>query len=175
MATSLNGWSAIKLASDPRLRTITIPGTKRTVRLRRAVAPVFAAFLADWHKEMPTRLKLNQGPVDSWVYRQARFADGFSNHASGTAVDLRYDVLKPDGKPHMTKEEMAILDSILKRYRTADGHRIFANGEWWNKPDGMHTELSQSWDRGAKRNTTFEDVVEVKKLLKIDKNGRRGI
>lgn len=175
MATSLNGWPAIKSANDPRLRAITIPGTKRVVRLRRGVAPVFAAFLADWHKEMPDRLKLNKGPVDSWVYREARYSDGFSNHASGTAVDLRYDVLKPDGKPHMTKEEMEILDRILNRYKTADGHRIFANGEWWKKADGMHTELSQGWDRGAKRNTTLKDVKEVQKRLNIDNNGiRRG-
>ena len=175
MAKSLNGWPAIRSANDPRLRTMKIPGTKRTVRLRRGVAPVFAAFLADWHKEMPARLKLNKGPVDSWVYREARYANGFSNHASGTAVDLRYDVLKPNGKPHMTQEEMAILDRILDRYKTADGHRIFANGEWWKKADGMHTELSQSWDRGAKRNTTFKDVKEVQKRLKINKNGIRGV
>jgi hypothetical protein len=74
----------------------------------------------------------------------------------------------------MTQEEMAILDRILDRYKTADGHRIFGNGEWWKKADGMHTELSQSWDRGAKRNTTFKDVKEVQKRLKIDNNGVRG-
>lgn len=173
MEKSLNGWPAISSAADPRLRTIQIPGTKRTIRARRAVAPVLAAFLADWHKEMPERLKLNEGPVDGWVYRKSRFVDKFSNHASGTAVDLRYDVLKPDGKPHMSQTEKKILNNILERYKTADGHRIFANGEWWNSPDGMHTELSQSWDRGAKRNTTMEDVKEVQKRLGIDKNGNR--
>ena len=44
MARSLNGWPAIRSANDPRLRTMRIPGTKRTVRLRRGAAPVFAAF-----------------------------------------------------------------------------------------------------------------------------------
>ena len=170
---SLNNWPVIKSANDPRLKAINIPGTKRTVRLRSGIAPVFASFLADWHKEMPQRLNLDVGPVDSWVYREARSADGFSNHASGTAVDLRYDVLRPDGKPHMTKNEMAILDNILNRYKTADGHRIFANGEWWNREDGMHTELSQDWDRGAKRNTTFKDVKEVQNILGINGNGFR--
>lgn len=170
---SLNGWPVIASVLDPRLKAIKVPGTDRTVRLRRGVAPVFAAFLADWHKEMPHRLKLNKGPLDSWVYREARYADGFSNHASGTAIDARYDVLKPDGQPHMTDEEKAIVDKILDRYKTADGHRIFANGEWWRKADGMHTELSQKWDRGAKRNTTFKDVKEVQKRLKIDENGNR--
>ena len=105
MAKSLNGWPVIMTALDPRLRTIKIPGTNRTVRVRRGVAPVFAAFLADWHTEMPKRLKLNEGPVDSWVFRKSRFVDKYSNHASGTAVDLRYDVLKADGKPHMSQSE----------------------------------------------------------------------
>lgn len=173
MAKSLNGWPVIMTAADPRLMTIKIPGTNRTIRARRAVAPVLAAFLADWHAEMPKRLKLDDGPVDGWVFRKSRFVDGYSNHASGTAVDLRYDVLKPDGKPHMTQNEMKILNRILDRYKTADGHRIFANGEWWRKPDGMHTELSQSWDRGALRDTTLADVKQVQKLLGIDSKGNR--
>ena len=173
MATSLNGWLVIKTSIDPRLRLIKIPGTNRRVRFRRAVAPVFAAFLADWNREMPDRLKLNKGPLDGWTYRFSRYVKNYSNHASGTAVDARYDILKPDGKPHMTKKERQILDNILNRYKTYDGHRIFANGEWWRKNDGMHTELSQSWDRGAKRNTTMKDVKEVKKILGIDKKGNR--
>lgn len=173
MAKSLNGWPVIKRWADPRLRAIPIPGTKRTVRLNRSVAPVFASFLADWHAEMPKRLHLNTGPVDGWNFRKSRFSNNYSNHASGTAVDLRYDVLKPDGKPHMNQTEKKTLNKILDRYKTADGHRIFANGEWWNKPDGMHTELSQSWDRGALRNTTLKDVKEVQRLLGIDKNGNR--
>lgn len=174
IAKSLNGWPVISSRLDPRLMTIKIPGTKRSVTLRRAVAPVFAAFLADWNNELPARLRLNPGPVDGWVYRKSRFTDGFSNHASGTAIDALYtSVLPADGKKHMTAEEKKILENILKRYSTSDGHRIFANGEWWKKADGMHTELSQSWDRGAKRNTTLADVKEVQKLLKIDKNGVR--
>ena len=175
MAKSLNGWPVIKKWADPRLRAIQIPGTNRTVRLRRGVAPVFAAFLADWNAEMPARLKLNKGPVDGWTFRKSRFVNKYSNHASGTAVDLRYDVLKPDGKPHMNQTEKKTLNKILDRYKTADGHRIFANGEWWNKPDGMHTERFQSWDRWALRNTTFKDVKEVQKILGIDKNGNRNI
>lgn len=173
MAVSLNGWSAIKFRVDPRLRSIRVPGTDRQVTVARAAAPLFAAFLADWNREMPARLRLEGGPVDGWNYRDSRFVKGLSNHASGTAVDVRYDVLKADGKPHMNAREKAILNKILDRYTTTDGHRVLANGEWWKKADGMHTELSQSWDRGAKRNTTPADVANVIKRLKIDKNGNR--
>jgi len=173
MAKSLNNWPVITRWADLRLKAVKIPGTNRTVRVRRGIAPVFAAFLADWHAEMPERLNLNKGPVDGWNYRYSRYTKNYSNHASGTAVDLRYDVLKPDGRKHMNQTEMKILNNILDRYKTKDGHRIFANGEWWRRADGMHTELSQSWDRGAKRNTTFKDVKEVQKLLGIKRNGIR--
>ncbi len=123
---------------------------------------------------MPARLKLDTGPVDGWNYRPSRLEKGLSDHASGTAVDVRYDVLKPDGKAHMTAAEKKILDGILAQYVTADGHRVLANGAWWSKvKDEMHTELSQGWDRGAKRNTTAKDVENVIKRLKIDKNGVR--
>lgn len=173
MANSLNGWRAIRFRADPRLRTIQIPGTTRKITVAREAAPLFASFLADWHKEMPKRLKLDEGPVDSYNYRLSRFTEALSNHSSGTAVDVRYDILKPDGKPHMNAREKAVLNKILNRYKTSDGHRVFANGEWWKSPDGMHTELSQSWDRGALRNTTQKDVAEVIKSLGIDKNGNR--
>ena len=173
MATSLNGWTAIKYAVDPRLRTIKIPGTTRSVRVARSAAPLFAAFLRDWNREMPARLRLNPGPVDGWNYRPSRLSTGLSNHSSGTAVDCRYDVLKADNKHHMTAEETKTLKAILARYVTADGHHVLANGYAWKSCDEMHTELSQSWDVGAKRNTTPKDVAEVIKRLKIDKDGMR--
>ena len=176
MGTSLNGWPAITPALAPvRLRTITIPGTKRSIRLAKGCAALFAAFLADWNEEMPARLKLDKGPVDGWNYRQARAADGFSNHASGTACDVRYDVLKADDKQHMTKAETDTLKRILARYVTADGHHVISNGYAWGKVDEMHSELSQAWDHknGAKRDTTQKDVDEVVARLHIDKNGMR--
>ncbi len=172
---SLNGWPVIFSSADPRISTIKIPGTKRSVRLRRAAAPLFASFLADWQREMPERMNLNPGPTDGWTFRKSRsVTDKYSNHASGTAVDVLYSsVLPADGKKHMTVEEKRILNKILDRYKTDDGHRIFANGEWWRAADGMHTELSQSWDRGALRNTTLEDLKNVQSRLKINKDGTR--
>ena len=175
MATSLNGWPGIKLRVDPRLRTITIPGTAGTkVTVRREAAPLFAAFLADWYRLMPKRLNLNEGSkAYGWIYREARSGAGLSNHSSGTATDARWDVLKADGKRHFTAPETAILKKILAQYVCADGHHVLANGYAWRSCDEMHTELSQHWDVGCKRNTTAKDVAEVISRLKIDKDGRR--
>jgi len=175
MATSLNKWTAIRIALDPRLRSIKIPGTTRSVRVSRSAAPLFAAFLADWNHEIGPRLRLNTGPVDGWNYRASRLTSGLSNHSSGTAVDVRYDVLHADGQRHMTDAERKALKRILARYVTADGHHVLANGYAWNHCDEMHTELSQGWDKGngAKRYTTAADVAEVITRLRIDKGGHR--
>lgn len=172
MATSLNGWTAIpKILGriDPRLTTFTIPGTDKKVTVRRECAPLFKDFLAEWNKQMPARLKIT-GPsaVAGYNYRPSRFTKGLSNHASGTAVDVRWDVLKADQKHHMTPGEAHILDHILAKYVTADGHHVLANGGKWSRLiDEMHTELSQGWDKSnhAKRDTTMADVKAVIKRL----------
>lgn len=178
MATTLNGWPAITSSASNQLRTIKIPGTSRHITVQKDAAPLFASFFADWQREMPSRLSLNPGPTDGYNYRPSRFSSGLSNHSSGTAVDVLYSsVLKADGQGHMTANEKTILDRILSRYVTTDGHRVLANGEWWDVPhrDGMHTELSQSWDRGARRNTNLADVHNVIKRLNIDVDGHRKI
>lgn len=122
---------------------------------------------------MPKRLKLDTGPVDGYAKRPPRQGQGWSNHASGTAVDVRYDVLKADGKRHMTDAELRTLKKILKQYVTADGHAVLASGANWRTVDEMHTELSQGWDVGAKRDTNRADVAEVIKRLRIDRDGNR--
>lgn len=177
MATTLNGWAGIKLRIDPRLRTITVPGTKGTkVTVRREAAPLFAAFLADWHRLMPPRLNLNDGTkAYGWIYREARSGAGLSNHSGGVATDCRWDILKADNRRHMTPAELKTLQTILNTYTTTDGHHVLCSGAFW-KPgsiDEMHTELSASWAPGAKRNTTLADVQNVIKRLKIDNNGKR--
>lgn len=171
VTASSNGWPGLPDGSSA-LATGTIPGTTRRVTLARAALPLFLHFCAAWHAEMPARLKLDKGPVDGWEYREQRSGGGvLSNHASGTAVDLRYDVLPADQRRHMTDAELTILKGILRRYATADGHLVLANGWSWNAKDEMHTELSQGWEWGAKRDTTPADVREVIVRLGIRPDG----
>lgn len=171
-AVSLNGWPVLD-DGDPRIATGTIPGTTRRLTLNRVCLPLFLHFCAAWNKEMPARLKLTNpaNEVDGLEVRQARNASGYSNHASGTAVDLAYRVLNADNQRHMTDAEQAILRAILNRYRTRDGHLVLSNGYLWRHVDEMHTELSQGWQQGAKRNTTEADVLEVCKRLGIRADG----
>jgi hypothetical protein len=169
---SLNGWPVLD-DGDPRIATGVIPGTDRKLTLARACLPLFLHFCAAWNKEMPARLKLtdHRNEVDGHEVRQARNANAYSNHASGTAVDLAYRVLWADNQRHMTDEERTILKRILSRYVTSDGHWVLGNGYAWGKVDEMHTELNQSWEVGAKRDTTAADVQNVIKRLGIKPDG----
>lgn len=179
MSTSLNGWAGIPANGTGALARRVVPGTTRSVTLQKDVLPLFLAYLADWHRTVmpidgsPTYL----GP-DGWEYRDARTGAGLSNHASGTAVDVRYDVLKADHRRHMNATQIAAVHALLDKYVDANGRRVFGWGGDWKIGvycDEMHTELAQSWAAGAQgRNTTLADVNAVISRLGIRPDGTIG-
>ena len=173
--TSLNGWVTIPTASSPELANGVIPGTTRRVTTQRDCLPLFLAFYADWHRTVHSiDYKGALGP-DGWEYRQARAANGFSNHASGTAVDVTYDWLKADHARHMSPGQILAVHRLLDKYVDVSGRRVFGWGGDWTVGtycDEMHTELAQSWAPGARgRSTTKTDVLAVIKHLGIHPDG----
>ena len=175
MSVSLNSWPGIPTANSAHLATGVVPGTKKKITMQVDVLPLFLAYLSDWHKTvMPINVKGALGP-DGWAYRAARSGAGLSNHASGTAVDVRYDVLKADHKRHMTTAQTAAVHALLNKYVTTTGKRIFGWGGDWTvgvSCDEMHTEIIQFWSPGAKNtNGSRLDVLNVISHLKIKPNG----
>jgi len=170
MATSLNGWSVIASSSSPLLRVIAIPGTTKKVRVRAEIAPVMAAALSLVHEHV---INLNPGSTAGYCYRQARAANGFSNHASGTAVDMRYDVWTAAHKQFATPSQIKAMHSILDQFRTTGGKRIFGWGGDWSAAflDDMHLEIGQAWQPGVGSFVSTVDVQNVQKRLGIDKDG----
>jgi len=173
MALTLNGWTAIESVTDPNLAVGKVPGTIKTIRLHKAVLPVFLAFLADVNK---TVIPLNPGPLDGWEFRAARMAPAFySCHASGTASDMRYDVWLADHKRHCTTAQIAQMHKLLDKYRTSTGKRVFGWGGDWTVGsycDEMHLEAIQSWEPGALgKNATAADFANVQKRLGIKADG----
>ena len=102
MAQSLNGWEGIPSETDPRLKWGTVPGTNKKILLHKDVLPVFLNMLSQVNRLV---IPLDPGPLDGWEYRDARTTAKLSNHASGTASDMRYDVLKADRQRHMTAKQ----------------------------------------------------------------------
>ena len=175
MSTSLNGWPGIPLANSKSLATGLVPGTSKHVTLQKDCLPLFLCYLADWHHHvMPIDVKGALGP-DGWEYRASRVSANLSNHASGTAVDVRYDVLKADHKRHLTPVQIAAVHKLLDKYVTTSGKRVFGWGGDWTVGtycDEMHTEIIQSWSPGSHgSNGTLADVRDVITHLRINPQG----
>lgn len=86
MPNSYNGWPVLT-SDSPLLTTIEpVPGRKFRVRAG-GVAVVLAEVIRRFHAEVEP---IDQGILDDWShnYRLVREGSSWSNHASGTAVDL---------------------------------------------------------------------------------------
>ena len=181
--TSLNGWASIYKVdssgnlvsnySDPRLRAIAVPGAPGVVvRVRKECAPVIAAALTQVHQHV---INLSASPryTVGYNFRKARMASGDSNHASGTAVDMRYDVWTAAHKPFATADQIRAMHAILAHFVTSRGKRIFGWGGDWSAGylDDMHLEIGQSWEPGVGSFVSVVDVQDVQRRLGIDNNG----
>lgn len=138
MATSINGYPVLNYTSKF-LKTGRVPGTSKSVRLRADVLPAFLAILSEIDK---TVINLDKGPLDGHVYRESRLVSRWSNHASGTAIDMRYDVLKADGRRHMSRAQVDQMHRLLSKY-SVNGRKIFTwGGDYRKHVDEMHLEIA---------------------------------
>lgn len=174
MPNSINGWPVLDNPpwSDPRLATKPVPGVPdRKLMLRAEVLPLFLALAKDYHD---TIAPINEGALDDWAYsyREARYASSWSDHASGTAIDLNaskegwlgmgnYAFWKNPAK-HKAAQD------IKKRYEVVMwGGSTDFGGDYRNGPtvDWMHWAI--------KPGVTLAQVQAVIKKLGIDANGNR--
>lgn len=81
---SENGWPVIPAYGDDRLATLTLVHGAKNI-LAGPVHNLFKAFLEDYHNEVEPIVT-----EDSWGYSPRKVTQGtnWSNHASGTAVDV---------------------------------------------------------------------------------------
>jgi hypothetical protein len=174
MPNSINGWPVLDNPpwSDPRLTKMPVPGVpKRTLTLRTEVLPLFLALAKDYHD---TIAPIDEGELDDWSYsyREARAANAWSDHASGTAIDLNagkegwlgmgnYSWWKNPAK-HKAAQD------IKKRYEVVmwGGSKDFG-GDYYNGStvDWMHWAI--------KPGVSLAQVQAVIKKLGIDANGNR--
>lgn len=88
MRRSINGWEVIDGWDSPKLARGRVPGTARTLTMRREVLPLFLHYAARYHKVIRP---IDRGPLDDWSYSAPRLGHAsstWSDHSSGTAVDL---------------------------------------------------------------------------------------
>lgn len=114
---SINGWSVIDSQTDARLIRRFIPGSKRMLLVHRDAAPVLlwaASRFDQWVADV------DPDPLAVWGYnkRKIRIDEKnpnapWSDHASGTAIDLRSDKF-PIGRRNMTAIQRLKCRMILR-------------------------------------------------------------
>lgn len=151
MSTSQNGWPVLEqrtTGSLPRLRKWIVPGTGRHLVIRDGSAGFLLVLLTLWFHERVQRI--DEGIWDEWGYafRPVRGqSGGYSNHASGTAIDL-----------NATRHPLGVAGTFTFRvgprkvaaYARVRLHlaRVFRGtirwgGDYSNRVDAMHFELNQ--------------------------------
>lgn len=133
---SANGWSVIQ--SDE-TRKWVVPDTGRHLVLRAGPAGFILTHLALWFHE--TIEPLDEGTWDDWGYalRPIRGkTSGYSNHASGTAVDLNAQS-HPLGVRNTYRDDQAW--RIRARLKVFYGEAIRWGGDYSSRADEMHFEL----------------------------------
>ena len=179
MAVSINGWPVIESWGDPRLDKKPVPGCPtRSLTMRREVLPLFLALAADYHR---TIAPLDQGDWDEWSYnyRPARTSTAWSNHASGTAVDLNAGAEGALGTRTAAWWKSARRN--VKAWRIRRRYEIVNWGGWAEYADDPRTAEREGWEAAwsdpmhweLKRGTTLADVQRVIAKLGIQPDGTR--
>lgn len=134
---SQNGLSA----NDPALiRSVIIPGTDVRVAVRKGpVGDLLLYAAARWHREVEP-LRAPDGVLDCWGYaaRNVRGSKDISNHASGSALDLRARAHPLGTAPtaNFTAEQISAIRKIV-----ADCSGCLRwGGDYFGRKDGMHIE-----------------------------------
>lgn len=141
---SQNGLTANDLSL---IRNVIIPGTDVRVAVRKGpVGDLLLYAAARWHREVEP-LRAPDGVLDCWGYaaRNVRGSTDISNHASGSALDLRARAhpLGTDPAANFTPEQISAIRKIV-----ADCHGCLRwGGDYFGRKDGMHVE-AQGTEQG---------------------------
>ena len=140
MSKSENGWEVIKDQSDKKLTVIRLSRSDIPLRLHKDAAKLLAYVAVRFDKEVsPLRLNNKPGFQDDGGYN-FRKIDGstkFSNHASGTAIDLNWQKF-PMFRRNMSKKQVAACQAIA-----ADCEGLIRwGGDYTRAVDQMHFEIA---------------------------------
>lgn len=167
MPESINGWPVLQPDSSM-LASKRVPGTERFLRMRASVLPLFLALAAEYHQRIRP---IDEGMLDDWgyAYRQARMSESWSDHSSGTAIDLNAAREGAQGTSEFDwwkGEKSKIARDLLDKYEIL---------MWGGSTQlGGSYEQPQNWDWmhwALKPGTDMADVKRVLDKLGIDDDG----
>lgn len=180
---TINGWPLLSGYGDRDLVVIEVPGTKRKLTLHKDVAPLLAHFVSRYDK-MIRRIDKPSDIFDDWSYsapRKGRASSVWSDHSSGTAVDInaaREGAQGPRNYKWWTKRSKRLRTFGQKRYKIMQ--KLLANHEvfmWGGSTElgGQYTQ-PKNWDWmhvAVRPGVTPAEVRAVTKRKRIGPDGRK--
>ena len=135
--TSYNGWPVGTPASAIGVASYTIPGTSLSIQVKSGdVATVLTHLAARFHAEVEN---LRAGQVGGYSYRRnVNNPSVWSNHASGTAIDLNWNLHPNGSQGTFSSGQVAALRNVLSFF----GSVIFWGGDYRGTIDEMHFEIN---------------------------------
>ena len=165
MPTSINGWPVIGPDKHYMLATGKIPGVDRKLTTRREVLPFFLALAHDYNKHVTSTVDHGRWDEGGYAYRKSRLNSHWSNHSSGTAIDLDWaheGAMSAD--PSFFDKDHPKHHSGIEYMKKKYGDLVNWGGDWHgSNRDAMHWEL--------KKGTTVHDVEKFLRKYDIDKKG----
>jgi hypothetical protein len=157
---SQNKWQVFKDSSDKKLTVVRLAGSNVPLRLHKDAAKLLAYVAVRFDNEV-SKLKLNNKPGfqddGGYSFRKIGSSNVYSNHASGTAIDLNWQKF-PMFKRNMSKKQIEACSNIV-----ADCEGLIRWGGFYRNVDQMHFEIADK--------VTKEDIVKFIKKKKIKADG----
>jgi hypothetical protein len=161
MYKSQNGWEVIKDISDKKLIVVRLAGSNIPLRLHKDAAKLLAYVAVRFDKEV-SKLKQGNKPGfqddGGYNFRKIAGSTKYSNHASGTAIDLNWQKF-PMFKRNMSKKQVAACYAIVQ---DCEG-LIRWGGDYKTSVDQMHFEIADK--------VKPEDIAAFVKRKKIKADG----
>jgi hypothetical protein len=168
MATSQNGYVVLDedtTGPPPRLRSWVIPGADRKLLLRDGSVGFLLVHLATWFNGV---IESIDSGVDDWGWspRKISGTDEWSNHASGTAVDLNATQHPMGVSTAKTFSQLEI--SRIHRRLEFYSDCIGWGGDYRSRPDAMHFEIIASLGPVVRRAKTLTGSGRGKQICNLN-------
>jgi hypothetical protein len=169
MATSENGYVVLDedtTGPPPRLRSWVIPGVDRKLLLRDGSVGFLLVHLTMWFDRVIE--SVDSGGLDDWGYarRQISGSSEWSNHASGTAIDLNATQHPMGVSTAKTFSQLEItrIHKRLNFFRDCIGW----GGDYRSRPDAMHFEIIASLGAVERRAKTLTGSGRGKQICNLN-------
>lgn len=176
MSKTVSGHDAIKSWGSPLLAARRVPGTKVSLRTRRACLPLFlhlAARLNDEVKVLSTK--------DTWSfnYRPIRMGQRAVSDHAGYAIDCWSSNIGAHTWPsRMPATKAKKISLILEDYKTPDGRFVFLWGASSQAPGVQYAGPTHRTKAGndpmhfaIAPGITIRDLMRTRRAMRLRKNG----